>query len=169
MVGKAKPGGKPALGKWIAAAILVLAIGGGAIWFSGADSQECAVEGPLFADAGDAELVVLGRTVYGENCAGCHGDRLQGQPNWRRRLPGGAFPAPPHDASGHTWHHPDRFLFSVTKCGGAAAAPEGFVSAMPEFTGVLGDREILASLAFIKSRWPDDIRRRQEMISRQNP
>ena len=25
------------------------------------------------------------------------------------------FPAPPHDASGHTWHHPDAMLFKVTK------------------------------------------------------
>jgi hypothetical protein len=29
-----------------------------------------------------------------------------------QRKPDGKLPAPPHDASGHTWHHADAQLFS---------------------------------------------------------
>ncbi len=161
-------------GMWIAAA-LALAVAGGIAWYTlggddgGGGIAGCAAEGRIFVDAGDADLLILGRRIYAENCAACHGDELQGQPNWRRRLADGTLPAPPHDANGHTWHHPDRQLFVITKCGGAAVSAPGFVSAMPGFADTLGDREIIASLAFIKSLWPSQIRQRQELMSRQNP
>lgn len=118
------------------------------------------------ADPNDARQVALGRQVYGDLCASCHGDRLQGQPNWRRPLPAGGYPAPPHDKNGHTWHHPDQRLFDVTKYGGAKSAPPGFKSNMPGFANQTSDKEIWAVLAFIKSRWPLDIRRRQEAMNR---
>lgn len=118
------------------------------------------------ADAGDPKLVAEGRAVYAKRCAECHGAKLEGQPNWRARNPDGTFPAPPHDPSGHTWHHPDRVLFAITKDGGQRHAPEGFKSGMPPFAGTLSDREIRAALAYIKSTWPDDIRRKQASIDR---
>jgi hypothetical protein len=58
-------------------------------------------------------------------------------------------PAPPHDASGHTWHHPDDVLFEITRKGISAFAPPGYESDMPAF-GDLGDAEIWAVLAFIR-------------------
>ena len=70
------------------------------------------------ADPDNAEQVALGQQVYASFCAGCHGDNLEGQPNWRQRLPLGNFPAPPHDETGHTWHHADQWLFEVVKYGG---------------------------------------------------
>jgi mono/diheme cytochrome c family protein len=36
---------------------------------------------------------------------------------------------------------------------------------MPGFGETLSDREIHAVLAYIKSRWPEQIRERQEMIN----
>src|SRR5690242_532122 len=69
------------------------------------------------ADANDPAQVENGQLVYAEYCASCHGEKLEGQPNWQRRLPNGRLPAPPHDESGHTWHHPDDHLFEVTKYG----------------------------------------------------
>ena len=57
------------------------------------------------ADATDPELVALGASVYAQHCAACHGRELEGEPNWRRRKADGTLPAPPHDATGHTWHH----------------------------------------------------------------
>ena len=63
-------------------------------------------------------------------------------------------PAPPHDASGHTWHHPDDQLFRITKEGVSAIVP-GYASDMPAFEGVLSDEEIRAVLAFIGSTWPE--------------
>ena len=53
------------------------------------------------ADPDNAEHVALGHQVYASFCAGCHGVNLEGQPNWRKKLPMGNFPAPPHDESGH--------------------------------------------------------------------
>ncbi len=99
----------------------------------------------------------LGQALYGQHCASCHGANLEGQPNWRDGLPDGRYPAPPHDQTGHTWHHDDDFLFRTTKQGGQATAPAGFLSGMPAFEATLADDEIWSILAFIKSRWPADI------------
>lgn len=106
------------------------------------------------ADPGDAARVALGSNVYAQHCASCHGARLEGQPDWRRRRTDGRLPAPPHDASGHTWHHPDKVLFAITKNGLVPPyAPPGYASDMPAYAGVLTDDEIWVVLAFIKSRW----------------
>ena len=85
---------------------------------------------------------------------------LEGEPNWREKKPSGRMPAPPHDASGHTWHHPDPVLFGITKYGlvPGTYAPPGYESDMPGFGGALVDDEILAVIAYIKSTWPDEIR-----------
>lgn len=106
------------------------------------------------ADPGDALRVARGAGLYAQQCASCHGANLEGQPNWRRRLPTGRLPAPPHDESGHTWHHPDRVLFAITRNGLVPPhAPKGYASDMPAFAGKLSEDEIWAVLAFIKSRW----------------
>ncbi len=120
----------------------------------------------LPGDPGDAEQVAQGKAVYDENCAACHGADLEGQPNWRERMPTGYLPAPPHDESGHTWHHPDQQLFAITKRGTAAFAPPGYATTMIGFGERLPDRDIWAALAYIKSRWPDTIRKQQAEISR---
>ncbi len=118
------------------------------------------------ADAGDARQVALGAQVYRDNCASCHGANLEGQPDWTTRKPDGRFPAPPHDETGHTWHHPDDTLFSLTKVGlKPPLAPAGYQSDMPAFGGVLSDEQIWAVLAFIKSRWPEKIRTRQSSLN----
>jgi mono/diheme cytochrome c family protein len=106
------------------------------------------------ADPGDAARVARGERVYAQQCAACHGAKLEGQPEWRRRLPNGRLPAPPHDETGHTWHHPDRVLFAITKDGLVPPyAPPAYDSDMPAFAGRVADDEIWAVLAFIKSRW----------------
>lgn len=100
--------------------------------------------------------------LYQENCASCHGANLEGQPDWRSRLPNGRLPAPPHDASGHTWHHTDRVLLDIVKRGTAAIVGNGYESDMPGFKEVLTDEEITAIIDYIKSTWPDRIRASQE-------
>ena len=121
---------------------------------------------PKGADPTNVAQVQAGAKIYGDNCASCHGAKLEGQPNWKVPLAAGGLAAPPHDETGHTWHHPDQLLFDYTKLGGAKIAPAGFKSNMPSFKGVLSDGDIWAVLAFIKSKWPSKIRRRQKGLNR---
>lgn len=100
------------------------------------------------------EQIAHGQKVYAEYCASCHGANLEGQPNWKRRLENGRMPAPPHDESGHTWHHSDQDLFAITKHGVGGVVP-GYESDMLAFGETLSDEEIAAVLAFIKSTWPE--------------
>lgn len=144
----------------IAAIILMAAAGGAVAWLQ-------LRPGAGWADPADAAQVARGRIVYAAECASCHGANLEGQPDWRVRLPNGRLPAPPHDQSGHTWHHPDSVLFDVTRNGVEANAPAGYRSDMPGFAGKLSDDEIWAALAYIKSRWPAEIRERQARLSEQ--
>ncbi len=117
---------------------------------------------PLRADPKNAGQVALGKSIYTGHCAKCHGVNLEGQPNWRRRLPTGNYPAPPHDETGHTWHHPNRYLFETVKYGWQRFAPPRYQSEMRAFKNVLIDEEIWAVLSYIKSRWPASIREQQE-------
>lgn len=115
----------------------------------------------------DPARVALGKSVYERTCASCHGANLEGQPDWQRRLPGGRMPAPPHDDSGHTWHHPERILFGIVKHGVVPPyAPPGYLSDMPAFKDTLSDEEIRAVLAFIGSRWsPKVLQWRKEALA----
>lgn len=121
---------------------------------------------PYALRPGDQAVLAVGQRVYQQHCASCHGARLQGQPNWRERDAAGRLPAPPHDPSGHTWHHPDEVLFRITKFGVAKAANlKDYDSAMPAYEGVLSDQEIVAVLSWIKAQWPADIRRQHDIVT----
>lgn len=120
---------------------------------------------PLMADAANATQVAAGQVIYAAQCASCHGDRLQGQPNWKERRVDGKLPAPPHDPTGHTWHHPDQQLFDIIQRGVAAIVPD-YQSDMIGFGDKLSDADIWAVLAYIKSTWPPDIQAKQAEITR---
>lgn len=139
-------------------------IAGGLLLLLAGCGQKTGVSG---IDSQDATKVARGKTVYAASCASCHGASLQGQFNWRQRLPNGRMPAPPHDASGHTWHHPDEMLFGITKEGLVPGkyGPPGYVSDMPAFGSILNDADIAAALSYIQSRWPPEVQRaREEML-----
>lgn len=123
--------------------------------------------GTMAIRADDAAAVARGETVYREHCLSCHGAQLEGQASWQTRKADGKLPAPPHDATGHTWHHPDKMLFDITKYGIARYAPPGYLSDMPAYEGTLSDAAIAAVLAYIKSHWPPHIRATQERINHQ--
>ena len=110
------------------------------------------------------DMIEQGGAIYAESCAACHGAQLKGQPDWRRRTEDGRMPAPPHDDSGHTWHHADRDLFTITKHGVGAVVP-GYESDMPAFAGLLSDDEVKAVLAYIKTSWSERERGFQAEVS----
>ncbi|MEW2919604.1 cytochrome c [Ruegeria sp. ANG10] len=106
-----------------------------------------------------------GQALYAEQCASCHGANLEGQPDWQTPDDNGILPAPPHDETGHTWHHDNQLLFEYTLLGGEAALAvrgvDGFASGMPGFGDTLTDDDIWDILAYIRSTWPDEIQRLQ--------
>ena len=115
----------------------------------------------------DPQVVSVGARIYAQQSATCHGVRGEGQPDWRERGPDGLLPAPPHDPSGHTWHHPDSQLFAITKFGLAKLIDQpDYKTAMPVYGGVLSDDEIVAVLSWIKAQWPPDVRARHDEINR---
>lgn len=116
--------------------------------------------------APDAEVLATGRALYRTHCASCHGADLEGQPDWRTPLASGRLPAPPHDATGHTWHHPDGVLLRITREGPAAVVGGGYESDMPGFGRILADEEIGAILKFLKSTWSERERRYQAEMTR---
>ncbi|WP_394156019.1 c-type cytochrome [Loktanella salsilacus] len=150
----------------------LLIIGGGAVLIGAAlyaiSTMSADIDSIVLRDT-DLETVALGAAVYETNCAACHGANLEGQPDWRVSDEDGRLPAPPHDETGHTWHHDGDTLFRLTKYGvGALINDPDYASNMPIYEGVLSDEEIIAVISYIKSTWPDDIRaRHDEMENRQ--
>ncbi|MDC7699750.1 c-type cytochrome [Vogesella indigofera] len=142
------------------AGLLAAGLGG---YFYDRNRQE---SGPIMLRPDDTALVSRGRQVYLANCASCHGGQLEGQPNWRERNGQGMLPAPPHNETGHTWHHPDDMLFALTKYGIAKVAnmPD-YQSAMPVYEGTLSDADIVAALSWIKSQWPTEIRAQHDELN----
>jgi len=147
---------------------LVAGVVAAALLMAASLSDLIASDEPTKPDPNDPALTARGKVVYAERCASCHGANLEGQPNWRKRLPNGRLPAPPHDPTGHTWHHSDRQLFDMTKNGTAGMVP-GYETDMPAYKDILSDADIWAVLSFIESTWPADIRERQQRMNQQNP
>jgi len=121
----------------------------------------------LFANAEDPQLVVRGAALYAERCATCHGGSLEGQNNWQTVGANGRLRAPPQDEHGHSWMHSDEELFRIVKFSVRDTAAPGYVSDMPDFDGVLSDADVLATLAYIKSRWPIGVRVYQAALNPQ--
>lgn len=129
---------------------------------------------PVMADSPlptlDPAAITLGKTVYATHCAACHGADLEGEAEWKLPNDDGTFRAPPHDASGHTWHHSDKQLLEAVRLGGERLPSSlGATSLMPAFDEILNEAEMTAVLTFIKSTWPDDIRQMQWEVSQRDP
>ena len=85
----------------------------------------------------DAVYVKMGKKVYLEQYASCHVVNLEGQDGWRTTKVDGMRLAPPHDKSGHTWHHADEVLFNLTKYGFKAMISEDYEVSMPVYDGII--------------------------------
>jgi mono/diheme cytochrome c family protein len=144
---------------WPVLGIVALAAAGAGAWLL--------LPGARSSSDGDAYAPDLARgaAIYAEACASCHGADLEGQPDWRSPGPDGRLPAPPHDRTGHTWHHPDRVLLDIVQRGTAAVVGRGYESDMPGFADTYTEAEIRDVLAWIKSQWPDRERQTQAQIT----
>jgi mono/diheme cytochrome c family protein len=98
-----------------------------------------------------AETVDTGAELYATHCQVCHGDR-EGT--------GTSQGAPPHNESGHTWHHADAQLKDWIINGKLGFGP------MPAFEGKLTEPEADAILAYIKTWWAPEQRQTQADVSR---
>ena len=147
---------------WSVPLILLISVGIALSVFLGGSSRSASLE----LRPGDAELVRRGAEVYAQNCASCHGVDLKGEEDWQSGNADGTLKAPPHDETGHTWHHDDELLFRVTKFGTVKALDlKDFNSNMPAFEGTLTDTDIVAALSWIKAQWPEEIRERHDMMN----
>lgn len=95
---------------------------------------------------------VLGRQVFGQNCAVCHGAAGEGKD-----------PAPPLNSLGHADHHPDWELYMFV-----ADGKVGF-GQMPAWKGRLSDLEIRSVIAYLKTLWTADQRVSQQHITEIRP
>lgn len=80
---------------------------------------------------------------------------------------------PRHNASGHTWHHPDCQLRDIIMNGSGAMGeamrqmmnvPES-VPRMPAFHDTLSEEDVAAILAHMKTWWTEEQRRIQSHIT----
>ena len=117
------------------------------------------------SSAATSAQLARGAAVYAEACASCPGANLEGQPDWRSPRPDGRLPAPPHDETGHTWHHSDRILLDIMTRGTAAVVGGNYESNMPGFGDTYSEEDLRAVLAWLKTQWPERERAYQAQIS----
>ena len=116
---------------------------------------------PGMAGSANSEAT-MGKALYEQNCASCHGIDGEGQPDWKTPGENGVYPAPPHTAEGHTWHHPDQQLLDIMANGGTMPN-----SAMPGFGEQLTEEEMAAILTYIKTFWSEREIEFQEQVTKQ--
>jgi mono/diheme cytochrome c family protein len=114
------------------------------------------------ASALEANRLSEGKALYEQNCAACHGISGEGQPNWKTPDDNGVYPAPPHDSSGHTWHHPDAQLLEIIATGGMMPN-----STMTGFADRLSEEEMRLTLEYIQTFWGKQEREYQAEVTRQ--
>lgn len=153
------------LNKWTLGAVAALIMAGGYWGYAQYVVPQAEAQTDLIPYK-NAQVVAKGQEIYQANCAACHGDNLEGEENWKQPKSSGRMPAPPHDETGHTWHHNDELLFNLTKYGIARLSNNpDYQTDMPVYDGVLSDDQIIAVLAYIKSTWPEEIQQRHDQMN----
>jgi mono/diheme cytochrome c family protein len=136
----------------VVSVVIFVLLGAGYWWFTWGPNAARSGELPKeLVKPLDPHQVAQGQVVYQTFCAQCHGLLGEGQPNWQQRHSDGSYPPPPHDSSGHTWHHSDGLLYRIVRDGGRIYKDPGFKSGMPAFGDRLSPKEIRAVIAYLKS------------------
>ena len=141
---------------WVFIGTLLLALSacdtGNSTSIQSASQPDAMRKGMVSQREGSFEQIESGRKIFQKRCSGCHGNKAQGNANWRQRGADGRWPAPPLNGTGHAWHHPQKVLHNVIKNG----SPNGQGN-MPAWGGVLSDKEIDAAIVWFQSLWPEKI------------
>lgn len=119
---------------------------------SSAAPQQMSPQSQVSRPKVDEDTLAMGKRVFDNNCAACHGDRGQGAPNWQKPGPDGKYPAPPVNGTGHAWHHPMAALRQTIRNGTLRLGGN-----MPPWKDKLSDQEIDAVIYWFQSQWPDEL------------
>jgi mono/diheme cytochrome c family protein len=103
--------------------------------------------------------------LYTVDCAGCHGDKMQGQPDWRHLNAQGRLPAPPLDGTGHAWRHSNAELLHIMRFSVRDQAGPDYKTDMPGFDGKLSDDDLDGLVAFIRTSWPAGVQAAQSFLN----
>ena len=106
----------------------------------------------------------VGRSLYQQHCAVCHGADGSATADWRSPGADGHYPPPPLNGSAHSWHHPLAQLESTIQYGGTR-----FGGAMPAFAPALDRRQRLSIVAYIQAWWAEDIYVKWAQIDARSP
>jgi mono/diheme cytochrome c family protein len=112
----------------------------------------------------DRDEIAQGKDLYILHCAACHGVNLEGQADWKTPLPDGSLKPPPHDDSGHTWHHADFQLLEIIAKGGSI-----YDGVMPGFADQLTEEQATSILTYLKSEWGTESREYQWWVTNTYP
>jgi mono/diheme cytochrome c family protein len=114
-----------------------------------------------------ASHIEQGQELYMQYCSACHGAEGQGQFPDAPLEPDitGRYGAPPHNPTGHTWHHSDDLLMRYLDEGGFSDLTKFYL--MPPFGDVLTHTERMFVIAYIKSLWTPEQRIRQAALTRE--
>jgi thiol:disulfide interchange protein DsbC len=93
-----------------------------------------------------------GSALFKQNCSSCHGVNAEGTLDWKKTDSNGKYPPPPLNGTAHTWHHSKDLLRKTILEGGARLG-----GLMPPFRDKLSDQDIDDVIAFMQSKWTDDI------------
>lgn len=139
--------------RYLLFAFVIIALVSSACSSAGDTVGEDGVIAPAIAGS---ETYLLGQSVYNAQCASCHGVNGDGQFPDAPLEPDitGRYGAPPHDESGHTWHHDDDLLIRIIREGGMGDPVNFYV--MPALGSVLSDTETEAVIAYIKTMWTSE-------------
>lgn len=96
------------------------------------------------------DQVSQGEVLYLQNCASCHGKNAEARADWQQAS--GEEAAPPLNGTAHTWHHSLKQLSQTIQQGSLQIG-----GAMPAFKSKLSDQDTDNLIAFIQSKWPDQV------------
>ena len=121
--------------------------------------------------AAEDPSIRTGQGIYRQNCASCHGAKAEGAPDWKKPDENGELPAPPHDATGHTWRHSDAELFEMVAKGWRDPFNKTDRLTMPPFEEQLSEQEMRDVIAYLKTLWSDEQRQfqKEESMGRASP